>query len=269
MLWINDVTYAPLIRDTGWPSIYDVTDDWLVAPFSARELRRLAEMEQIALDDANEVVVCSESLRGTRGESRNVHLVPNAVDAEHFRRPLPRPRDLPVGGRVAVYVGSLHESRLDVDLVSETAMRLPSIDFALVGPNALAPGSCRRLARRPNIHLLGARPHTAVPAYLQHADVLIIPHRVTPFTESLDPIKVYECLAVGKPTVSTPVAGFRDCEPPVTIASRPHFAAAVEQALLSPETSGQAMALPTWEDRVDTIEEILAQIRTSRSGFGR
>ena len=26
-LWINDVTYAPLIGATGWPAIYDVTDD--------------------------------------------------------------------------------------------------------------------------------------------------------------------------------------------------------------------------------------------------
>ena len=61
-----------------------------------------------------------------------------------------------------------------------------------------------------NVHLLGPVPYDQVPAFLQHADVVIIPHLVNPFTESLDPIKAYECLAAGRPTVATPVAGFRD-----------------------------------------------------------
>ena len=58
--------------------------------------------------------------------------------------------------------------------------------------------------------LLGPREHTAVPAYLTNADVLVVPHVVTPFTDSLDPIKVYEYLAAARPVVSTPVAGFRE-----------------------------------------------------------
>ena len=52
--------------------------------------------------------------------------------------------------------------------------------------------------------------HTTVPAYLKNADVLVVPHVVTGFTDSLDPIKVYEYLAAGLPVVSTPVAGFRE-----------------------------------------------------------
>ena len=60
--------------------------------------------------------------------------------------------------------------------------------------------------------LLGAREHTAVPAYLKNADVLVVPHVVTEFTDSLDPIKVYEYLAAGRPVVSTPVAGFRELD---------------------------------------------------------
>ena len=30
VLWINDSTYAPLAGATGWPTVYDVTDDWLL-----------------------------------------------------------------------------------------------------------------------------------------------------------------------------------------------------------------------------------------------
>ncbi len=41
-------------------------------------------------------------------------------------------------------------------------------------------------------------------------DVCLTPHLVTPFTESLNPIKLWEYLAAGKPIVATPVAGFRE-----------------------------------------------------------
>ena len=52
--------------------------------------------------------------------------------------------------------------------------------------------------------VLGERPYEGVPGYLQHADVVVIRTGSTPFTESLDPIKAYECLAVGRPTVFDP-----------------------------------------------------------------
>ena len=58
-----------------------------------------------------------------------------------------------------------------------------------------------------SVRLLGPRPYADVPGYLQHADVIVVPHRVDAFTESLDPIKAYECLAVARPVVATPVAG--------------------------------------------------------------
>ena len=48
-------------------------------------------------------------------------------------------------------------------------------------------------------------------AYLQHADVLVVPHLVNAFTDSLDPIKLYEYQAVDKPVISTPVRRLQGC----------------------------------------------------------
>ena len=69
--------------------------------------------------------------------------------------------------------------------------------------------------------------------YLQHADVLVVPHVVSDFTDSLDPLKLYEYQAVGRPVVSTPVAGFRDAAG-VIIAGRDQFADAVATSIPSP-----------------------------------
>jgi len=259
VLWLNDVTYAPMIERTGWPTVYDVTDDWLLAPLSARTLDRLRKLDAIALNHADEVVVCSPTLAASREASRPVTLVPNGVDSEHFQRPQSRPLDL-VPAPTVLYLGTLHEARLDIDLVIELATSLPDVAVILVGPDALAPVTQRRLRRLPNIHSLGSRPYSDVPAYLQHADVVIVPHLVTPFTDSLDPIKAYECLAVSTPTVATPVAGFRELADRLTVVVPDLFVEAVRSALRTSPRPANPSEPVTWKARASEFEHVLGRV---------
>jgi teichuronic acid biosynthesis glycosyltransferase TuaH len=185
--------------------------------------------------------------------------VQNGVDERHFRRRQPRPSDLP-GSPVAVYVGTLHDTRIDVALIDELARSLADVNIALVGPDSLTLESRRLLRGSPNVFLLGPRPYADVPAYLQHADVIVVPHAVNPFTESLDPIKAYECLAAGTPTVATPVAGFRELGDAIRLAERDDFSAAVVSALANdgrPHASG--IALSSWHDRAEQFERVLIE----------
>lgn len=256
LLWVNDVTYAPLIERTGWASLYDVTDDWLLAPFPARERERLRRLDALALEKADEVVVCSPALAKSRGATRPVSLVPNGVDVEHFRRPHPRPVDLPPAP-TAVYVGSLHDARLDVELVAELAEALPQLGVVLVGPDSLGGDSHRLLSRHPNIHLLGARPYEDVPAYLQHAEVVIVPHRVSPFTESLDPIKAYECLAITTPTVATPVAGIREQADALHVVRREGFTRTAAEVVATSSKRDDRVDPVDWDARAQAFEDSL------------
>ncbi len=256
-LWLNDVTYAPLIGETGWPTVYDVTDDWLLAPASDRELERLRRLDELALRDAAEVVVCSPDLAQSRGETRPVTLIRNAVDVEHFQRPRERPDDLPPAP-VAVYVGSLHDSRLDVELLVELARGVEGLSIALVGPDSLSQSARRALADA-RVQLLGPRPYADVPAYLQHADVIVVPHRVDAFTESLDPIKAYECLAVARPVVATPAAGFRELEESLVVVDREGFVGAVQAALADGIRTAHAAEIPSWDERAASFAAVLAR----------
>jgi glycosyltransferase involved in cell wall biosynthesis len=251
---VNDSTYAPLARD--WKTLYDVTDDWLLACVTPRELARRQRLEEELLQVAGEVVVCSPTLVESRGRTRRVSLVPNGVDVGHFRIPRPRPADLPEAP-TAVYVGTLHDERIDVPLVEELARTL-DLTIALVGPDALSVAS-GRLLRLAGARLLGPRPYADVPAYLQHADVVIVPHLVTAFTESLDPIKAYECLAVGTPTVATPVAGFRELGGCVQTAPRESFSAAVAAALEHSRTES-SLDDATWDARCDAFATLLGHV---------
>jgi teichuronic acid biosynthesis glycosyltransferase TuaH len=261
-LWVNSPSGAHVLAQTGWPALYDITDDWLAADRSPAELQRVAQEEAYLLEHCHEVVVCSRSLLQSKDASR-VTLIPNAVDVDAYRALGARPADLPAGP-TSLYVGTLHTDRLDVDLCEDTARALGADGrLVLVGPDLLSSSARTRLLEA-GVVLLGRRDHASVPAYLQHADVLVVPHLVNAFTESLDPIKVYEYRAAGRPVVSTPVPGFRDSRKDrVTVAPGPEFAAAVRrEALVAPpiSTNPNLESVPTWDERVEQIRVILERL---------
>lgn len=256
ILWINDPVGAELLAQTNWRTIYDITDDWLMAPRGDRELARLRRLESQLIRACDEIVVCSPRLAEDKGHDRHVHLVPNAVDTASYRETHARPKDLP-NGPTAVYVGTLHRDRLDVDLCLHVSERLhPAATLVFVGPSALDSVDEEQLTAA-GAHILGSRNSDAIPAYLQHADVLVVPHVVTPFTESLDPIKAYEYSAAGRPVVATPVAGFRDMDGVVVQQLGSGFTEAVER-LASPRLpTVENPSVPDWSDRVLAMERIL------------
>ena len=92
------------------------------------------------------------------------------------------------------YIGTLHDERLDLELIVALARRFSTGSLVLVGPNHLSLAARRKLGQCANIHLPGPVPYALVPAYLQAFDVCLLPHVVTPFTESLNPIKLWEYL---------------------------------------------------------------------------
>lgn len=271
VLWINDPSAAEVVRRTGWPALYDITDDWLEAERTPTEHARLVRDEALLMERCAEVVVCSTTLAAAKGRVRPVSLIPNAVDVAFYRRPQPRPADLP-SGPVAVYVGTVHTDRMDLDLCVATARALGGAGtLVLVGPHPLADADLKRL-RAEGVVLLGPRTAAAVPGYLQHADVLVVPHVVTPFTMSLDPIKRYEYAAVGRPVVSTPVTGFADADDPrVTVASGDAFAAAVRAAV--PAASGFPPGVdepvPDWAARVSEMRAVVERVAATSGAASR
>lgn len=266
VLWVNDPDGAAVLRSTGWRSLYDITDDWLRADREPAEHRRTRANEDLLLADCTEVVVCSPALARSKGggAGREVTLVTNAVDLPAYRTPAHRPGDLP-DGDYAVYVGTLHPDRLDLEacLRLATALRGAGAHLVLVGPALLDPLDLTRLEVAGAV-LLGPRPAAVVPAYLQHAAVLVVPHRVDDFTDSLDPIKLYEYLAVNRPIVSTPVAGFRE-QPAerVVTASPQQLPEAVVRVLNAPPVPPPPAEVPSWSDRVQQMREVLDRVRSA------
>lgn len=262
LLWVNDPTGAHLLEATGWPAVYDITDDWLEADRTEAEHARLVRHEGVLMKRCAEVIVCSKGLVETKGAIRPVTLVQNAVDLDFYRRPQRRPDDLPTGP-VALYLGTVHPDRIDLALCISTAETIRHRGtLVFVGPVPMAQEDTEPL-RSAGAAILGPRHRDSVPGYLQHADVLVVPHVVNRFTNSLDPIKLYEYAAVGRPVVSTPVAGFRDSTDPLVVcASGESFVDAVLGHLPADHQfpCGGASDVPTWDDRIIEVQAVLERL---------
>lgn len=281
-LWINHHEYASLVAATGWPALYDITDDWMAAAPSARDAARIRAWEDELFARCDTVVVCSEDLRRSRqSRAREIEVITNGVDRELFTTPAPRPTGMP-SAPIAVYVGSLHADRLDIELLLEVADAMSQLTVVLVGPDSLDADSRGRLTSRSNITLTGPRPHAEIPAWMQHADVVIVPHRITPFTESLDPIKAYESRVVNTPTVATAVAGFRGLGGHIHVVDRDRFVPTVAGLLDgsipadggvsvgagdedggdddASDEGGEVSGVPTWADQARRFAEVLDRV---------
>lgn len=284
--WVNNQSYCHLLPyENSTKLIYDITDDWSHASVPPHILAQVKADDEWMLHNADEVIVCSEDLlKNKRDRCKSIHLIRNGVKLKPY---LPEslaqtvtPSEMKLEGSIAGYIGTLHEDRLDVELVIESAGKLRSVNFVFIGPNSLTAENTRRLGELPNVHIFGARPYEQLPAYMSAFDICITPHVVSPFTESLDPIKMYEYMATGKPIVSTACAGFRDLRDLIHIADNTgQFTSLVTVAIEESKRitvnapsnrdagTGNASAgsrarvawagEQTWDKRVDAVEQIL------------
>lgn len=132
-----------------------------------------------------------------REVSPQVLLLPNGVDLAAF----PEPAAVRQGGSpVAVgYVGALGPW-FDVEAVEAAARAFPDWRFRLAGQ--VEDPEVAALAGLSNLETVGEIPFADVPSFLTGLDVALVPFRDLPLTRAVDPVKLYEALAMGLPVVA-------------------------------------------------------------------
>jgi len=191
---------------------------------------------------------------------------PHGVDVDLFRRASEAGTELPAAARdlpgpVIGYIGSLHEW-IDLDLIAWLARQRPQWTFLLVGHAAADVSELRAL---PNVRLAGAQPYATLPQWAKAFDVAIIPYRMNRQVANSNPLKLREYLATGKPVVSVHNPEIEKFSRWVRIArDREEYLRALESALAedTPQAAAEriaAVADQTWDRRVDTVLETLAQ----------
>ncbi len=232
---------------TNWPGV-----DALAA----------AKLEDELLTRADLVVATSAHLAHTRRCRKGpTEMLPHGVDLEHLGR-ASDPATVPLEGvrrgrPVLGYLGLL-DARLDVELVTAVARRRPDWDVVFVGPHDATPDP--RLAL-PNVRRFGAVTYAHLPEALAAFDVAILPYVRSELTRSINPLKLREYLASGRPVVATSLPEVARFAPEVQLAdTADDFVAAAERCLEGPrdrrEARAESLANDSWDARARRLLDL-------------
>jgi glycosyltransferase involved in cell wall biosynthesis len=257
LLWIGQSHYSlSLLGQVRYRKlIYRMMDNY--AEFNdVPDSMSDAEAEIIARADT--VLVTAQKLYEAAREKGGdkVFYLPNGVHYEKFNIPDPKePADIAALPHPRVlYVGMIADW-FDIDLMVHAAQNLPDYNFIIVGPTLI---SLDRLKGLSNVHLLGARPYDEVPHYMHFSDVGIMPFKKTPLTETINPIKIFEYLATGLPSVSVRLDELERLKSPTLLTETPQdFIDALREAVKRGRGLPEFLAFAeanSWQKRYELIK---------------
>ena len=216
LLW----TYSPLTTE-----LYDLDQYPIVVYHAVDDIKAQPGMPRAAIEAAENELSCRADIIFTTAHNLYVthgrlnpatYYFSNVADYDHFNRALSPEVKIPedisaIAGPRIGFIGAISSYKLDFQMINSVANTHPEWSFVFVGEigegdPATDPSIFKGAT---NIHFLGGRPYSSLPAYLKGMDVVLLPNRINDYTKSMFPMKFFEYLAAGKPVVATRAPGPR------------------------------------------------------------
>jgi glycosyltransferase involved in cell wall biosynthesis len=199
------ITTLPIIADLvgeipakRW--VYYCVDDFSVWP--GYDGKTMAAMERELVPKVDVTVTASEHLAdGLRKLGASPHLLTHGVDIDAWRRP-GQAVNLPVEfsgleAPLVVFWGVI-DRRMDLAWLSALNRGMTKGSIVLVGPQEDPDPALAALSR---VFIRDAVPFEKLPEIAASASVLIMPYINAPVTQAMQPLKLKEYLASGRPVV--------------------------------------------------------------------
>jgi glycosyltransferase involved in cell wall biosynthesis len=259
------VTTVPIVGDlmdqlrvARW--VYYCVDDFTEWP--GLDGAALRVLEEILVTRADCLIAAGERLNDRlAGMGRRAHVLTHGVEPDFWQAAegssfpaldgLERP--------LVVYWG-LIDQRMDSAWLARLADELPRGTIVLAGPENDAP---RALRAMPRVRRLGRLEQAQLPRLAQEAAVLIMPYADLPVTRAMQPLKLKEYLAAGRPVVARDLPAMRPWADCLDLASSPEqFAQAVRRRLqegLPPAQHAARARLvrETWAAKAEEFENLV------------
>ncbi len=143
----------------------------------------------------------------------NISFISNGVDLDHYNNPIISERlerqiiEIRKNYKKIIgYMGVIKDDRIDINLLEFIVKNNPNYFFIIAGP-VHGNFDLKIFKNYKNISFIGEIKYKEMPYLYKQFDICIIPHLVNGFIKSMDPKKLYEYLASGKPIITTKVSG--------------------------------------------------------------
>lgn len=200
VIWITHpllFEYLPPRFMVGRALFYDCMDDALAFPGSAEYHRIIDQFEQSLLRRADCVFCPSDNLRSKlvdRGcDPTKIRIVRNAYDGHQFS-----PTEVltqPDAVYRICYFGTI-SVWLDFEVLLFSLGQISDLEYHFYGPREID------LPEHPRLIFHGTIAHQDLYRCVGTFDCFILPFRVTPLVESVDPVKLYEYINLDRPIIA-------------------------------------------------------------------
>lgn len=268
-LWVGSPMAAPFLRSfTPRLTVYNPVDRYYA--FSFVDSERLLTSERDIARKADLIFCTADAIRDDLlPYNPRTYTVNHGVNFARFNPAagsLPRPADIAdVKGPILGFYGSLSDW-VDYDLLRQVALAYPEATVLLIGPADTDLSAVRPL---PNVRILPRKPHSELPGYLSAFSVGLIPYKVCERLVAVDPTKLREYLAAGKPVVTTNLPETAKHAHIVSVARDANeFVAMVGAALAedTPEAHERRVAFArgeAWEAKLGNMTSLMAERLTA------
>lgn len=200
----NYVCKLPTFRAAGCTIVYDVMDDWAEFHKVGQAKWYEQDIEEYAVLYSDVVSAVSIPLQKKFDSLRSdVFVIGNGLTPAllgEANADSSLCKTLPDNKIVAGYFGHMTDAWIDWDAVISMCETNNNIEVHLIG-YGLSSDSERRMQRCPNIILHGKVPTSQLHAYVKDWHVALIPFKPGKLSDAVDPIKIYEYLFFGLPSV--------------------------------------------------------------------
>lgn len=248
--------------------VYYCVDDFAAMPDI--DGQAIARMDQKLTAKADQLFVSARHLLDLKKDlNPTATYSPHGVDFELFRKAADRSVPVASDARklrhpIIGFFGSI-DAWLDCELLAEVVNARPDWTFLLIGRVAI---NIDALRSAPNVVIVGPQPYQSLPDWARGFDVAIIPFRRNRLVMSVNPLKLREYLATGKPVVSTWMPEVDQFSEYIRVANDSKtFTEQIEKALSqqSPDQERarmDAVAGLSWEARADqALQHVLRQLK--------
>lgn len=224
--------------------------------------RLIREWESALLQKVDLAVVSSDALVEKKSKVVKTELLTHGCDIHHFKM---EPVDkIPAGKFVVCYFG-LFDERSNQKLLKRIARELPDIEIRITGNVVVDVSELKKL---PNIHFAGSVAYEDLPKHIHDVDAFILPYVCDELAENINPIKMKEYMATGKPTVSTALPEVRKFSEFIHVAHTEdefvEFVAKIKSGKLThnQDAAWERLQTETWETKATKFIDFIEGYRT-------
>lgn len=210
-VWLTDLRLFPYVKSilqTNQKLIFDCMDDVLDFDILKNQYSELKSIEEELFQKVDLIFFSSDELKTRKIKMYNINqskyeVIFNAFDCSLLNQPIFNRYDFifekqkNLGYKTLTYIGTI-SSWFDFEIIKKSLDDFDDIVYILVGP--IEPHI--EVLKHDRIIYIGAVEHKYVKSLILKSDGMIMPFKVNKLVTAVDPVKLYEYIALGKNIIS-------------------------------------------------------------------